>query len=43
MPVSETQRKSVRREYRQLMFRQFLMWLLGVSLPALLAVALWVY
>jgi hypothetical protein len=43
MPVSETQRKSVRREYRQLMFRQFVMWLLGVLLPALLVVALWVY
>ncbi|CAN7274799.1 hypothetical protein LJR255_001272 [Pararhizobium sp. LjRoot255] len=43
MPVTETQRKSVRREYRQLMFRQFLMWLFGVSLPVLLVVALWVY
>ncbi|MCV9962272.1 hypothetical protein OIU34_10215 [Pararhizobium sp. BT-229] len=40
MIVSETQRKSAHREYRQLMFRQFLMWLLGISLPAALLIAL---
>jgi hypothetical protein len=43
MPVFETPRKSVRREYRQLMFRQFLMWLFGVSLLVVLAVVFWVY
>jgi hypothetical protein len=43
MIVSEMQRRSAHREYRQLMFRQFVVWLLGVSLPALLLVALFVY
>ncbi|WP_349436837.1 hypothetical protein [Pararhizobium sp. A13] len=43
MIVSEAQRRSAHREYRQLMFRQFLMWLLGVSLPVLLLIALSAY
>jgi hypothetical protein len=40
MTASEMQKRSAHREYRQLMFRQFLMWLFGVSVPALLLIAL---
>ncbi len=40
MTASEMQKRSAHREYRQLMFRQFLMWLFGVSVPALLLISL---
>ncbi|HTO31890.1 MAG TPA: hypothetical protein VL202_12020 [Pararhizobium sp.] len=43
MIVSETQRSEAHREYRQLMFRQLLMWLIGVPLPILLLIAVFVF
>ncbi len=43
MIISETQKMAAHREYRQLMFRQLLMWLIGVPLPILLVIALFVF
>lgn len=43
MIISETQKRSAHREYRQLMFRQMLMWLIGISLPVLLLIGVFVF
>ncbi len=37
------QKNAAHREYRQLMFRQGLMWLTGVTLPALLLIAIFMF
>ncbi len=43
MIISETQKRAAHREYRQLMFRQMLMWLVGIFLPVLLLLAFFVF
>ena len=43
MITSETQRMAAHREYRQMMFRQLVMWLVGVPLPILLLIAIFIY
>lgn len=43
MIISQTQRMSAHREYRQMMFRQLLMWLVGVPLPIVIIIALFLF
>lgn len=40
MSISERQKSSAHRQYRQLMFRQMLMWLAGILLPGVLLIAI---
>jgi hypothetical protein len=43
MLVSQMQKNSAHRQYRQLMFRQMLMWLAGIILPILLLIAVFMF
>lgn len=43
MIISETQRNAAHRQYRQLMLRQGLMWLIGIMLPILLLIAVFMF
>jgi len=43
MIVSEMQKNAAHREYRQLMLRQGLMWLTGITLPVLLLIAIFMF
>lgn len=43
MVMSEVQKNSAHRQYRQVMFRQMLMWLTGIALPILLLIAIFMF
>ncbi|MDW5316511.1 hypothetical protein [Rhizobium sp. PL01] len=43
MIISEMQKNAAHRQYRQLMFRQMLMWLVGIALPVALIIAVFLF
>ena len=43
MFISQMQKNSAHRQYRQLMFRQMLMWLAGIMVPSLLLTAIFMF